>query len=229
MQGEGRQFGVSRWAAWPPAGELAEAALDLKFVPPLLRRRLSRLSGMALSVAHDCLADLRGVPTVFASQHGELDRTAGILADMARGEPISPTAFSLSVHNSAVGLLALAHKDRAESTAIAAGKQTLAMGLLEASVQAAETGRALFVFAEASPPALYRDVMRDVHGEVALAVLIEGRGTGFSLAPSTDLPIRETPVAQAAALAACLAGETRGITIGDETGAWRVDRDDKSV
>jgi len=41
---------------------------------------------------------------VFASRHGEADRTLAILQDLAAGAEVSPTLFSMSVHNSVPGL-----------------------------------------------------------------------------------------------------------------------------
>src|SRR6185436_1154869 len=89
---EGRviRFTIRSWSAWAPgledpddwrrfAREPILRSLDgapaVKFVPAMQRRRLSRLSRIALQVAFDaCPPELRSqVPTVFASRHGESD------------------------------------------------------------------------------------------------------------------------------------------------------------
>ena len=44
---------VARWSSWPAA---ATAAPDIGFIEPMVRRRLSTLSRVALKVAHDCAA-----------------------------------------------------------------------------------------------------------------------------------------------------------------------------
>jgi hypothetical protein len=123
---------VARWSSWP-AG--AAATPDIGFVEPLMRRRLSSLSKMALKVAHDCAANCDAVRVVFASRHGELRRTTGILDDIVAGQPVSPTAFSLSVLNAMPGIYSIARRDNAPATAISAGAETLGYALLEAHAQ----------------------------------------------------------------------------------------------
>ena len=79
---------VARWSFWPVA---ATAAPDLGFIEPMVRRRLSSLSRIALKVAHDCAAERSHVRVLFASRHGELRRTTDILRAIGAGEPVSPT------------------------------------------------------------------------------------------------------------------------------------------
>jgi hypothetical protein len=123
---------VARWSCWP-AG--ATAAPDIGFIDPLVRRRLSSLSKMALKVAHDCAADLGPARLVFASRHGELRRTTAILEDIVAGQLVSPTAFSLSVLNAMTGVYSIARGDRSPATAVSAGAETLGYALLEAHAQ----------------------------------------------------------------------------------------------
>lgn len=123
---------VARWSCLPPG---ATAAPDVKFIDPLVRRRLSTLSKMALKVAHDCTSDVASVRLVFASRHGELRRTTSMLDDIAANQPVSPTAFSLSVLNAMTGVYGIARADRSPATAISAGAETLGYALLEAHAQ----------------------------------------------------------------------------------------------
>lgn len=222
-------FGVVRWAAWPQA-DSPEEKPDIQFVPPLLRRRLSRLGSMALAVTQQCLGDERGIPVVFASQHGELNRTAEILVDLARNEPPSPTAFSLSVHNAAVGLLGLIRGDRAAGTAIAAGPATLAMGLMETMMQAGDAGgSALLVFADEGAPELYANLAGTNSYSLALAVLVDVTREGFRLGwantETTDAPC----VDQARDLFETLRGVRRRAVLGDATQAWQVTADARAA
>ena len=91
-----------RWAASPspsvPAGELA---LDLSHVPAMARRRLGRLAKMAVLVADDVLQQkqLTDLPVVWASRYGDAEKSLALLRSQVAGEPLSPTAFGLSVHN----------------------------------------------------------------------------------------------------------------------------------
>ena len=72
---------VARWSA-----TAAAVAADISFIEPIVRRRLSSLSRIALKVAHDCVAERDRVRVVFASRHGELRRTTDILRAISAGE-----------------------------------------------------------------------------------------------------------------------------------------------
>jgi hypothetical protein len=125
----------SQWAAtpWLPEGEPQVA---LAAVAPMLRRRfapLGRLAAQAvLDLAGDLDGDLSDNPTVYASRYGETGRCLELLADQARGNALSPTAFGLSVHNAIGAMIALTRGDRRNSSAIAAGRATAAAGVGEA-------------------------------------------------------------------------------------------------
>src|SRR6266702_5429479 len=123
---------VARWSSWPA---VAAAAPDIGFIEPMVRRRLSTLSRIALKVAHDCAADRPNVRIVFASRHGELRRTTNILRAISAGEPVSPTAFSLSALNAMTGVFGIARGDRSAASAISAVAETLGYAPLEAYAQ----------------------------------------------------------------------------------------------
>jgi hypothetical protein len=83
-------------------------------------------------VAYQCLGAQEDVPTVFCSRHGEVGRAVALLDDLARGEPLSPTAFGLAVHNASAGLFSIARANRANHVALAAGPATLECAVIEA-------------------------------------------------------------------------------------------------
>jgi hypothetical protein len=129
----------SQWAAapWLPEGEPQVA---LAAVAPMLRRRFAPLGRLAAQAAIHLAgetaapgdADLSDNPTVYASRYGETGRCLELLADQARGNALSPTAFGLSVHNAIGAMIALTRGDRRNSSAIAAGRATAAAGVVEA-------------------------------------------------------------------------------------------------
>lgn len=132
----------SRWSQWTAAPWLPEGEpqVALAAVPPMLRRRFAPLGRLAAQAVFDLAgdarvaddADLGDNPTVYASRYGETSRCLELLADQARGDALSPTAFGLSVHNAIGAMIALTRGDRRNSSAIAAGRATAAAGVVEA-------------------------------------------------------------------------------------------------
>lgn len=138
-----------------------------------MRRRLSTLSRVALKVAHDCIAET-DARVVFASRHGELRRTTDILRAISAGEPVSPTAFSLSVLNAMTGVFGIARGDRSAASAISAGAETLGYALLEAYAQYATQpdSPVLVVYADEPADPAYGTIEDEVHGG-AIAILLD--------------------------------------------------------
>lgn len=89
---------IARWTSISTTG-----MPGVEFIDPMVRRRLSRLSRLALQAAHDCVGAHGALRVVFASRHGELTRTTGILEDISAAEPISPlrSAFPFSTPQAA--------------------------------------------------------------------------------------------------------------------------------
>lgn len=146
-------FSIARHAAWAPGLTTPERWADwarepwtiepgeepkVAAMPAMLRRRAGLLGRMALEVAYECLDGEKDVPTVFCSRHGEVARAVDLLGDLARGEPLSPTAFGLAVHNASAGLFSIARADRANHVALAAGSTTIEHAVIEACGQLAE-------------------------------------------------------------------------------------------
>lgn len=146
-------FSIARHAAWAPGVTTQEGWADwarapwplmpgdepkVAAMPPMLRRRAGLLGRMALEVAYACMQQDRDIPTVFCSRHGEVSRSVELLRDLARGEPLSPTAFGLAVHNASAGLFSIARADRANHVALAAGSATFEHAVIEACSQLAD-------------------------------------------------------------------------------------------
>jgi hypothetical protein len=166
---------VTRWATWGENG--CSPQPQIGFVEPLVRRRLSFLDRIALHVANACVAEGEPVHLVFASRHGELARSAELLAQLARGELPSPMSFSLSVLNAAAGLYGIARKDRSPATAVSSGEATFPLALVEASAQALSNPGAAVVlaFADEPPPAVYQPLVDSPRSAHAIAVRLEAK------------------------------------------------------
>jgi hypothetical protein len=169
---------VASWSA-----TAAAAAADISFIEPIVRRRLSSLSRIALKVAHDCVAGRSRVRVIFASRHGELRRTTEILRAISAGEPVSPTAFSLSVLNAMTGVFGITRGDRSPASAISAGAETLGYALLEAHAQFAAdpSSPVLMVYADEPADAAYGTIEDEMQGG-ALAILLDAHAVTGRLA-----------------------------------------------
>lgn len=187
-------FGIAAYAACglPQAGA-ADVRWPARYdaggggsTPPvLLRRRVTPVGQAALRSAW-ALPRLDEARFVFASRHGEFDRTFTMLTQLASQEPPSPADFSLGVHNALAGLLSVATRNRRGHTALAAGIDSFGFGLMEAAacVHEAPDEPVALVYFDAPLPEPYRDIApADVPAPRALAVLLR---------PSAEAPRRVT-------------------------------------
>lgn len=125
------------------------APFQISYVDVLQRRRLSRLAKISLGVMYECIKNSQKFQIVYASRHGELDRTTELLNQIAAGDDVSPMGFSLAVLNSTSGVFSIATANHAPSSAVSAGVNTFEMGLLEASMQATQSNvPVLFAYAD---------------------------------------------------------------------------------
>jgi len=147
MGAQAVSFSIVSDAAWAPGVETREAWLawanhgcridgdgepPVRAMPAMQRRRAGMLGKMALQVAYECLGARMHVPTVFCSRHGEVSRSVELLGELAKGEPLSPMSFGLSVHNAAGGLFSIARGDQSNNMALSARRSTVEHGVIEA-------------------------------------------------------------------------------------------------
>jgi hypothetical protein len=131
-----QDFILHNWAVWPPLQPDAEQDLVrqkelLASVPKMLKRRLSPLAKTVFCAAKQCIDERMIMPTVFSSSHGELAKSFSMMEMLDAGEEISPTAFSLSVHNAIAGLFSMAWKNKLQCTVVAPGEEGLAAAFIE--------------------------------------------------------------------------------------------------
>lgn len=159
---------VAQWDAWSPGRESRAAwsawagapATGQDGPPPsapaALRRRVTPLGQKTLASALACGTAANG-HYVFASRHGEYDRTVSIFEALASGEQPSPAEFSMSVHHSLAGLLSVHAGNRGVHTAVAAGADSFGFGFLEAVSLVSErpADPVLFVYYDEPLPSPY--------------------------------------------------------------------------
>jgi hypothetical protein len=141
------EFGIRAWAACAPEIESPEAWRAWSLAPwlpvgdtlapvtamaPMVRRRVQVLGRAALHPAYAAQPGVDGIPAIFASRHGDTALALQMLGAIARGEPVSPTSFSLAVHNAIGALYSIDRVDRANLQALAAGRDTVEAALVEA-------------------------------------------------------------------------------------------------
>jgi hypothetical protein len=175
---------VAAWQAWahaPYCPTVASAPPPLAFLPPMQRRRLSPLARMAVACAWP-LADARApMPVVYASHHGETTRGFDLLQALARDEPLSPTSFSLSVHNATAGMWSILRKETVESVALSVAGDGLESAMAEACLlMAAGHPHALVVLAEETPPPEYQQWIDDIPFPYAVALRVSPGGPGLA-------------------------------------------------
>ena len=149
------------------------ADLQYHHLKPVQRRRLSDISKITLDVAFAVAAQCQTVRSVFASRWGEVSRMADLLTAICTGEDLSPTAFSMSVHNTSSGLFSIQSGNRAPSTAIAAGHDTVIAGWIEAcTLLSLGQPKVLLVISEDLMPDVYQQFSAPEEQPVAAAFLL---------------------------------------------------------
>ncbi|WP_051919561.1 beta-ketoacyl synthase chain length factor [Basilea psittacipulmonis] len=140
-----------KWANDPSYLSEEAMAIDVSFLPPMLRRRLSPFARICFKSAWDITQD-RSYPVIFSSSNGEISRNFSLLHSLSRQEPLSPTAFGLSVHNSLIGQWSIIKKDTSDMTAISCKQDGLEHAFLEAYLMLEQGHQTVLVIhAEESP------------------------------------------------------------------------------
>jgi hypothetical protein len=169
---------------------------NVGFLPMMQRRRLSPLAKAAMAVAWHCREEFTDLPAVFCSTHGESQNYFELLTDLAATQEISPTRFSLSVHNAIAGLYSQFSGEHSPYVALAGGTEGLFAAFLEAAGLLLEGPhqRILVVWYEQALPEVYRSYARGPDSTLALAMRLS---VGSRNGPR--LRLRRTPARAATA------------------------------
>lgn len=159
--------------------ELTDAGIDASILPPMIRRRTSLATKMAVTALdRACInADVeRDLPTIFSSSVGEMavtDQLCRAIADSSY--PLSPTLFHNSVHNTAAGYWSMSVKSMAPMQSMAGLEDSFAMGLLEAGCQLLNGAeRVLLVSYDEAMPAQF---LPDYQWQGCAIALVLGAGS----------------------------------------------------
>lgn len=176
--------GLGLWMpGFPSVAAFASGVAEAEPAPPsgdalgrIHRRRASALCRAVADAAQQAIAqagvDAALLPLVVGSAIGEASTLVGLLEQMWRlHTPMSPAAFTGSVHNSAAGLLSIAQGNRGYATSIAADADTPAAALMEAlGLMHERGGPVLVVCADEAVPARFVDDEHD--WELVAAALV---------------------------------------------------------
>ena len=191
-------FAISEWSGWQ-SQELNNISKEQNFlsvgedpdvssIPPLLRRRLNLLGRACANEILQHLKKDENIPVVYCSQHGDIERTFGILSKAAKGEPTSPMNFSLSVHNAILGVLSIHLGLTSSISSISSGQNSLVPVLLEAiGILMSGSEKVLCVICDVTLPQIYLDDQNLPSNSYAISFIVtKSKGTSLKLIQSGD-------------------------------------------
>ena len=219
------------WRQWlqnPVAIEQPLGKVTLGAVPPMLRRRFNTVGKCAMAASLPLVEGIDNIPSVFASRHGDTELSFSLLRSIGSEEPMSPTSFSLAVHNAVAGLFSIARKDTSAVTAIAAVQGLVLQALFEAIGQLQHTERVLCVIYDIPLPDFYRQHFddEDVPFPYAVAMILNrAGGQSFRLEPGELEPSKTGPGEhESMRLVSLISGLHDKILLQQNGSAWRVAR-----
>jgi hypothetical protein len=176
--------------SWPPADEESYAHQ----LPMMLKRRLTLLGRQATEALYRTSQVVQNIPWVIACQHGDTNRKSRLLTSLAKEEALSPTDFSLSVHNAIIGLFSITTQNKNMHTAITNAECSFEAGLLEAfALQKDKRSTVGYLYYNTSMSGQSIDFYQANHPIICLAMILsEDKPTG-------QIQIRYLPEQQTAA------------------------------
>ncbi|HSQ40812.1 MAG TPA: beta-ketoacyl synthase chain length factor, partial [Fibrobacteraceae bacterium] len=127
------------------------------FLSPMLRRRCSMVTRMALEAAYQALERAAVPPqevnVLHLSRLGEITSLMDLLQALVKREPLSPATFSNSVHHTPIGYFSIQAGNQKIGRTLSAGPMTWVMGCVDAfGLLLAHTEPLLLVYSDESLP-----------------------------------------------------------------------------
>ena len=145
-----------RWLKKPTLLPEGFSKDSFRQIPPMLRRRFTTLGRCAVTAGLKIMDEGQSIPSIFSSRYGDTAISLSLLEQMGMNEPMSPSNFSLAVHNAVGGLFSIVRKDTSKVTSITAVEGFVVNTLLEAVGQLQESDRVLCVIYDIPLPELYQ-------------------------------------------------------------------------
>jgi Beta-ketoacyl synthase, N-terminal domain len=225
-------FIIRKWSAWAPGLESRDARLIEPSkvgvpdcVPKMLQRRLSPLARAVFNVAEQCSKGGNAQPVVFSSAHGEIGKSLAMLKTIQAGDELSPTAFSLSVHNAIAGLYSIAYGNSQEITVIAPGLDGIAPAFIEAIGMLHEGADEAMIILYDEPIAdFYPTAPYNLNSAypcvIALKIGLVGDGLSMQFCNSAESRDDGEHPAQTLGLLRFLLAEERSLSLGNQGHSW---------
>ena len=221
-----------QWLRHPEEIDTPLGRIPLDSIPAMLRRRFDTLGRCAMGAALQLVDGNATIPSIFASRHGDTELSFALLEGIARDELMSPTQFSLSVHNAISGLYSIARKDTSTVTAIAAMESLVLQTLFEALGQLQSSERVLCVIYDMPLAKFYSEhsSVADEPFPYAIAMILTNRdGVPYRLEQTGPRSIVESSqpgilATEPVGLLRLLAGISDEMEITRQQTSWRVAR-----
>lgn len=177
---QGELHWLNNAASWQPFTP------SLAFLPPLKRRRLSPSARLFFEAAWPLTEQSPPMPVVYASLNSEISRSFALWQTLLQEGDVSPTSFSLSVHNALIGQWSELQKNRQEMTALTSTEDNLEIALLEANLLLNDGhSQVLVVVAESPLEPCYNATVKRLPFAYALAMVVE-KGEQYRLSLHSD-------------------------------------------
>ncbi len=166
---------VASWQQWSLDGCWPEAVLPATpLIPAMTARRMSHSARLAVQLALQLLERWQPRHLLCVSRHGELSRTFTLLQKLIQQQPLSPTDFSMSVHNTVAGLTTIVGQRPLPASSLAAGVDSFHAGLLEAcATLQSVSGPVLLLYFEGALPAFYQPWIRVPEPPHAIGMVLD--------------------------------------------------------
>lgn len=163
-----------QWALLPTEPVFTGDIAKSQRIPMMSARRMSPVSRIAVEAALALIEKHQIDRAVFTSRHGELERTYKILQTLAMEQQISPTDFSMSVHNTAAGWMTIEAKNTLPVTSLSAGSDSFQQGLLEARAMLSvkEVNTVLLVDFDGCAPDMYAQNQNNLFTPYCVAIIL---------------------------------------------------------
>ena len=135
-------------------------------------RRLTPLGKNAFKMLDKCTIT-ENISWVVSCRHGDSDRMVSLLKSLANREILSPSDFSLSVHNAIIGVFSISTKNKNSHTALSAGELSFEAGLIEAYALQKERGGTIgYIYYDKPLPPPYEGHIEGDSPEICFVIIL---------------------------------------------------------